>query len=294
MPDVSIPCALLQPRLAALAEHLPAALGGNVKAVHQARVASRRLREVLPVVGLPAGERRLRPAIQRVRRITRALGPVRELDVTLELLDELSVHHPARIPAIRLVRRGVTAERERRKNALHAALDGKQAERALDAVARVVDRLAATTDDGSWRHVLGARTLERSNVLESTMEDVGLLFDPTRLHAVRIAAKKLRYALEMADEARVAVTAPLVKILKGLQEQLGRLHDLQVLLVFARAPDIDAVERNRKPLAALREIVERECHREHARYLRRRSRIFAVCQRVLDSFDRQRRGTSEQ
>jgi CHAD domain-containing protein len=118
------------------------------------------------------------------------------------------------------------------------------------------------------------------------------LFDPARLHAVRIAAKKLRYTLEMAGEARAATTASLVRTLKRLQEQLGRLHDLQVLLLFARSPEIDAIPRNRKPLAALRALVERECHREHARYLRNRTRIFGVCQRVRDAFDRPRTALS--
>ena len=49
------------------------------EAVHQARVASRRLREVLPIVLAPGGRtERLR---RTVRRLTRTLGPVRELDV---------------------------------------------------------------------------------------------------------------------------------------------------------------------------------------------------------------------
>jgi CHAD domain-containing protein len=290
----SVPSALVGPRLAALADHLPGALQGQGRAVHQARVASRRLREVLPVVGPRVGARRLGRAMRRVRQLTRALGPVRELDVTLALLAGLAVTQASLAPAIRVVRRVVTAERERRRDAMHAALGDGQGDRTCRAVARVADRLAADPDDEGWRRVLALRAVERADTLEGAMEDVGLLFDPARLHAVRIAAKKLRYTLEMAGEARVATTAPLVRTLKRLQEQLGRLHDLQVLLVFARSPEIDAVPRNRKPLAALSALVERECLREHARYLRSRTRIFGVCQHVRDAFDRPRTALSSE
>ena len=41
----------LSKRRSALAKHLPKALTGDSHAVHQARVASRRLRETLPIVG---------------------------------------------------------------------------------------------------------------------------------------------------------------------------------------------------------------------------------------------------
>ncbi len=52
---------------------------------------------------------------KRVRRITRALGPVRELDVTLLLLAELEGKGAAPKRAIARVRKAVLEERQKRR-----------------------------------------------------------------------------------------------------------------------------------------------------------------------------------
>src|SRR5439155_14989866 len=61
----------------------------NPRALHRARVASRRLRELLPVLQLEHGTGR--KLNRRLRRVTNRLGSVRELDVLLMLIDELHV-----------------------------------------------------------------------------------------------------------------------------------------------------------------------------------------------------------
>src|SRR6187399_2031658 len=67
---------------------------GKVDGVHQARVASRRLREVVPVLGRGLDDVRLKPLRRGLRDLTRALGPVRELDVALEMVEELPSEGP--------------------------------------------------------------------------------------------------------------------------------------------------------------------------------------------------------
>jgi CHAD domain-containing protein len=83
MPSPPLPVRILRQRLVALLDALPAATSGDVVSVHRARVASRRLREVLPVLADAAGTHHLGRASKDVRRITRALGPIRELDVAI-------------------------------------------------------------------------------------------------------------------------------------------------------------------------------------------------------------------
>src|SRR5687767_11835086 len=78
---------LIRQRLAALKRSLPGAQGGDVNAIHQARVSTRRLREALPLIAKGASGRKLQ---HMVRDLTRALGPVRELDVALLMLDEFA------------------------------------------------------------------------------------------------------------------------------------------------------------------------------------------------------------
>lgn len=280
MPVSPIPSTLVQSRQASLAAHLPAALGGGVRAVHQARVASRRLREALPVFGPAAGPRLLSRALKHVRRVTQALGPVREMDVTLELLTRVGAADAAVISGVRRVTALVQAERGRRRAALLGALDASEVKKAIHAVDNLVASLLHDEDRGEWRTVLAERATTRAERLIEAIYDVGLLFDPARLHEVRIAAKKLRYSLELVTETKLGRAGRFVSTLKRGQELLGELHDLEVALIFVRAAEVDAGPRVRRSLALLRTTLERACHREHARYLARRGRLLGVCEAV--------------
>ena len=95
---------LIRQRMNALTRALPGATQGDPLLVHQARVASRRLREALPLVASGAKGRKLERA---ARRLTRALGPVRELDVALEMLEAMTTGSEAPRGAIAKLRQVV-------------------------------------------------------------------------------------------------------------------------------------------------------------------------------------------
>ena len=118
MEHSALSVALLRQRLVSLLTAMPAAQAGDETSVHLARVASRRLREALPVLGTRADATAVDRAGKRVRRITRALGPVRELDVTLSLLDELDAKGGAPQRALARVRKAVLEERQKRRRAM--------------------------------------------------------------------------------------------------------------------------------------------------------------------------------
>src|SRR3954452_24371138 len=100
---------LMRQRVSAVTRALPAAQQGDVNSLHQARVATRRLREVLPLLASGSAQRELE---RRVRKLTRALGPVRELDVALQLLGEMSESGEVPRAAVVRLRHAVTDERE--------------------------------------------------------------------------------------------------------------------------------------------------------------------------------------
>src|SRR5271155_616818 len=78
---------LLRSRLDRFTRTLPGVESGEMAAVHRARVASRRLRELLPVLEIePTVVRKLG---RRLRKLTRRLGSVRDLDVLILLVDDL-------------------------------------------------------------------------------------------------------------------------------------------------------------------------------------------------------------
>jgi len=256
---------------------LPAALGGDVIGVHQARVASRRLREALPVLAALTEGREVARAQRGVRHVTRLLGPVRELDVALgHLSDHLAAHHDLAAQGA-VVKRWLEQTRVRRRDEMLAGL----AEATLARLWRRVDALPALVTDEAlarpeWRMVLARRLRKRADVLAREIERTGVLYDAHALHAVRIATKKLRYAVELAGEVRLGATAAALRSLKRQQELLGDVHDLEVLMGFADHAVAEIPTRVR--VARLVGEWQRECRELHARYLRSRAAVVRVAE----------------
>jgi CHAD domain-containing protein len=134
-----------------------------------------------------------------------------------------------------------------------------------------------------WRWGIDARVARRASRLRGAIEAAGALYLQERLHTVRIAAKKLRYALEVANEAAGVKSSPDVRALKHVQDLLGRLHDRQVLIDRVRqvqaslAPPSLTVWRE---LEVLVDALEDDCRRLHGRYMHARDSVSALCQRV--------------
>ena len=100
---------LLKRRLDQFTRALPGLEKGDVRALHQARVASRRLRALLPVLQLEPDT--ARKISRRLRKVTTRLGAVRELDALLLVIDELQVSRRDRGAA--LARVGVRVSKAR-------------------------------------------------------------------------------------------------------------------------------------------------------------------------------------
>ena len=257
---------LLIRRARALHRYLPAAIAGDDAGVHQARVASRRLREAVPV--LAGGIKHVGKARRKIRRLTRALGIVRELDVSLHLLDELAASDELSRPALQDVRLHVMEERDKKREEMLSRLADVNADKLERRLKSVTD--AVELDDSeTWRQALGARLVKRAKWLGDAIDDAGHLYAPERLHQVRIAAKKLRYGLELAADSGVSAALPLVRALKRSQEMLGRLNDLQVLQTHVAAVQAAPIGRSvpHQGLAAIAGRIEEECRRIHGRYV---------------------------
>ena len=112
----------------------------------------------------------------------------------------------------------------------------------------------------------------RATRLASAIDDAGSLYVAERLHLVRIAAKKLRYAMEIERELKRSRITSRVRPLKALQEILGHLHDLHVLSEQVRGvqADLDGSDRRlESDLDGLVAAIEDDCRTEHAGYMRR-------------------------
>jgi CHAD domain-containing protein len=101
------------------------------------------------------------------------------------------------------------------------------------------------------------------------------------------ALKKLRYAMELSLEARQRRESADLVALKGAQDLLGRIHDLEMLVTFTRRlqisqspPDLTA-SRELEPLLS---ALAKECRALHARYMRDRTKILAIADRMPNAF----------
>ncbi len=289
---------VIQQRIKALARHLPAARAGDEVALHQARVATRRIRESLPVI---AADRpgRLRKAERLIRRLTEALGPVRELDVTLALLDEFQRARIADRESLGRVRSLMRDERQR----VHAALveriddtDVAKLERRLLALAHAADGAESKKKAEPEARARALRRAGRRAVrLQAAMEQAAGLYLPDRLHHVRIAVKKQRYALEVLRELIGSRATADIRVLKQVQNWLGRMHDLEVLIMRTRAvqsapkaPDL----RVSAELDGLVRHLETECRQLHGHYIAARRKVAAVCAAAIAAAAPRPRGRS--
>lgn len=276
---------LLKSRLGGFAEALLDIEQADGQAVRRTRVASRRLRELLPVLELRADT--ARKVTRRLRRVTRRLGRLRELDVLATAIAELAAARPHEQRAIALLGADIERARDLARRELvskDVASDAKKAAGKLGAALKDLgQRDLRPGRDRAWQWALDARVARRAGAVAQAIEAAGSVYLAERLHAVRIALKKLRYAAELAAEASGRPDLAALGTLKRAQTKLGRMHDLQVLIDHVRTvqatmtpPDINRW----RDLGALVRRLERRCRGLHAGYFKDQSRLVELCARL--------------
>jgi CHAD domain-containing protein len=284
MEHSALSVALLRQRLVSLLQAMPAAQAGDETSVHQARVASRRLREALPVLGARADEDKLDRVQRRVRRITRALGPVRELDVTLSLLAELEGKGAAPVRAIERVRKAVIDERQKRRREMLDEITPSRLDKLTRRLVRVAAPAPRTHVPRNALAEAAMQSAQRARNLKAAIERAGGIYLADRLHRVRVEAKKLRYALEIQRELAKSRSAAGLNRLKTEQDLLGRMHDLEILIDKARAAQSKLNPRDRRGMSELNKLIrvlEDECREGHAAYMRGRAALVKLCDSVI-------------
>jgi CHAD domain-containing protein len=219
---------------AAAAAHARLADPGDAEALHDFRVAVRRLRSTLRAYR-PALAESLSKRLERgLKKLGRTTGGGRDAEVQLAWL---RAAEPDLAPAHRDGARWLAARLEAKRQAGYAAagehLEDAFADLAGDlrrrlGVYRAEVRLDGAAVTPAFAATAGAALEAAADELGERLAAIGAAGDVEAAHAARIAGKRLRYLLEpLAEEAEEA--GALVKRLKGLQELLGELHDAHVL-----------------------------------------------------------------
>lgn len=217
-------------------------------AVHDLRVACRRLRAAMKLFG----KKPLRALDAAVERLQDALGEVRDAQLQERWLRS---HRAVKLAA------GQDRKERRAEARLRQAL-AFWTRRSEPRLLLALPRVHAGGRLGGSRARRRLRT--RVKRVEGALEDARSL-DPRKTHALRIAAKKLRYDAELLKDA-FDLSAAIAGLAKG-QDALGELHDSDVRLELVRGNSRLELavrgERARRVAAARRELrnLSRLCSR---------------------------------
>ena len=230
--------------LRALSAQMPGArLARDVECVHQARVASRRLRAALRLFRADFPPKRLGRWRREVRRITGSLGRARDRDVQIqrvrEILDTLSDR--ARRPGVVRLLRRLEQERASAQPAVVRALDRTERDGALGQMRSAMQRmlLDLRRQRVSMRspYVFAHARRQISGRVEKLLECGPCLEnrrDKPGHHKMRIQAKRLRYTMEAYQRVFQGELDEPVQAVRQLQKLLGELHDTDVLIDYCR------------------------------------------------------------
>jgi CHAD domain-containing protein len=211
-------------------------LDADVEGVHQARVATRRLRSDLRTFRSSLDPEWVEPLREEVRWLGTVLGEARDADVLLARLRGRAEMTPAtEAPGVAEV---IEAQQQRRKEAHGALLESIGTERYVVLLDRLVEAarhpiVLADRDvpvkgivdellEGPWRHLRGA------------VKGVDTQPSDEDLHIVRIRAKRMRYAADAVSPILGKPARRLAETAARLQATLGEHNDAVVAASWLR------------------------------------------------------------
>jgi CHAD domain-containing protein/CYTH domain-containing protein len=206
--------------------------GGDDEALHDFRVAVRRLRSVLRALR-PWLEESVRPrAERRLKKCARATNAARDAEVQLAWLESRreALATPRLSRGVELLETAIAQQRE-----VDTAAIADRFRRASGKLRRRLRRYVQDVERGnaersiSFGGVLATLVGHQLDVVRERLDAVTGAMDVRGIHVARIEAKRLRYLVEPLRDDRRFGAREVVKQLKGLQDVLGELHDVHVL-----------------------------------------------------------------
>jgi CHAD domain-containing protein len=210
--------------------------GKDAEALHDMRVASRRVREAMEIFQSYYEPEAFKEHYRGVRRVTRTLGAARNLDVCIGFFSRLRkrVEEEEKEALLYLLDRKKKERKRIQKRMIQKLdrLDLRGLRRALRAFFPEI-RTDGAGDGGDQDMLTRARAIveDRLDRVFGYRDAIEQESDVDALHQMRIATKKLRYAIEtlyvVFEEERLD---EVYNGVRGMQELLGDIHDLDVFM----------------------------------------------------------------
>jgi CHAD domain-containing protein len=236
------------------------AKGFGVEDIHDLRVASRRLQEGLALFAPCFPDKELSRIGKQVKRVTGILGDLRNTDESALFFSTLD---PKERRQADLEVQGLLAHLKKEREAARRRLKGDlnalkpgALRSALDATLHQPelfgnDRVDPFQGFSQFADAaIAARAQPLGELLTQALDEVNI----SAQHRLRIAIKKMRYRLEILEPLFKSGFPELHNALKGYQEVLGKLHDLDVFadMVRERIPEGTARQSLLRAVAARR------------------------------------------
>jgi CHAD domain-containing protein len=203
--------------------------------VHSMRVASRRLRSTLRDFAPYLHKRPLNSAGKKLKHVADTLGEVRDLDVALLALAEIKAEAPpALVEGLTQFVAAREALREKAREALKAVFEKDLPALESQFVAGVDKAATPRGSSNSGKPELTFAEMSRAVILDRLREfekaSSGLFkpLDVEALHDMRIAVKRLRYAIELFQKCWGRSMWVFAQRAARIQTALGDLHDCDV------------------------------------------------------------------
>lgn len=233
--------------LALLNEENEFHVGDPVRGVHQMRVATRRMRSALRVLGTYYPKCEVRTHRVWLKASAAMLGRVRDLDVMIgdltafgEKLDEV------RQPGLAELIAHFTPQQEEARAALGNWLESRKYRRgikdftrflipeptksendAAESAEAVVAEMAPDLDLQQVRLVIPIILYQHLGAVR-TFDEMIAQASPEMLHALRIEFKRLRYILSFFEPVLGQTAGEFIKEIKQIQDTLGTINDARV------------------------------------------------------------------
>ncbi len=232
---------VLLKHLQALAQEVEGVQTGaqDIEFIHRMRVASRRLRSAFPLFAacLPAKKQKL--WLKEIKKVTQALGAARDTDVQIERVELFlkKIEDPHLRPGVSRLLMRLRQQRQGLQPAVSEAMDELQSSRLIEVMSERLAPLAARQETiylytpALYRHAFGAISAR----LDEFLSFDEIVYQPEKvleLHAMRIAAKWLRYTLENLAPIYPSQLKPYLQGVRKAQEILGDIHDCDVWIGF--------------------------------------------------------------
>lgn len=209
----------------------------DIEFVHRARVASRRLRAAMRIFGKCSKRKQVNRWKKAIRRIRSELGEARDKDVQIELLRGIldSLTDKNCFAGISRLLVQWEYQRERLQSNVVSAVKRLQRNGALKDLEDAAKRLLLKAEEQeiqaqnpesfaqARREILGLM-----NRLLALQDCLSRPDDQQSHHAMRIAAKRLRYTLEIIRPIYSGRLDNTLEVIKQVQTLLGEVHDCDV------------------------------------------------------------------